>query len=66
MPRVTSEIPPEHSQKWPLFLRLGFQSSIKAFQPPSVAFPGPCFPTVEETQARPRGPCPEGALYTTV
>lgn len=27
---------------------------------------GPCFPTIEETQAHPKGPCPEGTLYSTV
>lgn len=66
VPRVTSETPPEQSPVWPLFLRLGFQSSLKAFQPHSVPLSGPCFPTVEEIQGHPKGPCPAGTLYTTV
>lgn len=66
VPRVNSETPPEQSPVWPLFPRLGFQSSLKAFQPHSVPLSGPCFPTVEEIQGHPKGLCPAGTLYTTV
>ena len=53
MPWVTSETPPKQSPKWPLFLRLGFQSSIKVFQPQHAPL-GLVFPPLRRPKHIPR------------
>ena len=65
VPWVTSETLPRAIPEVAPLSEVGFPKLHKGFPAP-VCPSGPCFPTVEETQAHPKGPCPEGTLYSTV